>query len=156
MVANAPTGLIGEETLTALGQSWPNDVPASTPSVISLDRSHWEPIVVHVPLRQVEHCPTYVTTVHAGSGPRASGEYPHGASIADEQATCELYDYCVEARAIVMAAIDLVAAPVRAAFHPPCSIARSSADWYEVLPMREAYDIGAWIDIQPGEAPPSP
>ena len=109
-----------------------------------------------MPLRQVEHWPTYVTTVPTGSGLRDSGEYPQGASVADEQATGALEDVCIEAKSLILAGVDLVLSPVRAIVEPPCSVVRSSSEWYRVLPFSDAYDMSAWTHVQVDEPTASP
>lgn len=49
---------------------------STAPSLTSLDRSHWDEQRVLVPVRTVEHTPTYVLTVDGPDCPREHGAYP--------------------------------------------------------------------------------
>ncbi|MHC4947718.1 MAG: hypothetical protein ACYTG1_05590 [Planctomycetota bacterium] len=131
--ANVEPGLLGVAPLPALGGPAVNalDHADDGPSLTTIDRGDWPAVTMAVPIRQVEHQPTW-TTRFAADPPldRRAGVYPTALSAVESEhdAGGQVVDAGAE---IVHAAWELVVMPVRMFTAQP---RRSPADAYERLP----------------------
>ncbi|MBC23637.1 MAG: hypothetical protein CMJ32_06950 [Phycisphaerae bacterium] len=114
---NQSSGLRGyPEAIPALQPSSNTSITSmegyDQPSIVSLDRSGWSPIVVQVPRKQVEFQTTYVTNVRlADTTARERGEYPTATTALGPGGDC--CQLALEGPvAIFFSAADLVLAPV--------------------------------------------
>jgi hypothetical protein len=154
---NEEVGLINAPPLPALDPDAPTiRIPAhATPSITSHDRSNWGIQTVILPLKQVEHRPTYTSDIHfASNTPRERGEYPTAQTALDVP-TPNLEQVAEGVVGPAYAGILVIWWPVEwiANNRPPWKIRRSPEDNYAVVPPIEPAESWHWIGVSDQIAP---
>ncbi len=149
---NDQIGLTSAEPLPALSAEPAPDAPSAEPSLDGLDRSHWPTRMVAVPVRQVEHWPTYTRNIYlSNTTARQRGEFPTadsalegGASVLDQGFQSDL---------------NLLVAPLQIPWFPvevmggrwPGQLEHSPAEPYARAGPESQQDLRRWIDVPADE-----
>ena len=150
---NQQIDLTGSNPLPALSRAKDTPPLESAPSVQGFDRRGWELVRVEIPIRQVEHYPTYVSflktndPVWTGSYATAHEALDDGARPGPDAADAVMEPFFA-AGLLLWAPIDMII-NLRA----PWNLEHSPTRPYERIPHDEPDDMWHWIE--PAGGPPS-
>ncbi|MHC4415456.1 MAG: hypothetical protein ACYS0G_09250 [Planctomycetota bacterium] len=147
---NEGIDLVGSESMPALTVASDTSGLSEAPSLRTLDRRHWSVVTIEVPLRQIEHHPTYVRDLRP-----TPGAYPSAVSALGERTDDPLTEMVDGTLGIGHAATLLILAPFDMVLGSrwPWLTERSPAEPYDRVHGVKIKPVWPWVSSEESATP---